>query len=107
MAQTPSVTPELKLEVVKAPEETLVRCIGKLTLTSYSALQTTVRGLIPETKRLVLDLAEITFLDSSGLGALVSVYFSAKTQQCQLKLINAGQQGQDLLRITNLTHLLE
>jgi anti-sigma B factor antagonist len=107
MAQAPSVTPELKLEVVKAPEETLVRCIGKLTLTSYGALQTTVRGLIPETKRLVLDLAEVTFLDSSGLGALVSVYFSAKKQQCQLKLINAGQQGQDLLRITHLTHLLE
>ncbi len=107
MAPTVSATPELKLEVVKAPEEALVRCIGKLTLTSYSALQTTVRGLIPERKRLVLDLAEVTFLDSSGLGALVSVYFSAKRQQCQLKLINAGPQGQDLLRITNLTHLLE
>ncbi len=107
MAPKLSATPELKLEVVKAPEETLVRCIGRLTITSYGVLQTTVRGLIPETKRLVLDLAEVTFLDSSGLGALVSVYFSAKTQQCQLKLINAGQQGRDLLRITNLTHLLE
>jgi anti-sigma B factor antagonist len=107
MAQTTPATPELKLEIVTTSEETLVRCIGKMTFTSSGALQTTVRELIPETKRLVLDLAEMTYLDSFGLGALVSVYLSAKRQQCQLKLINTGEQGLYLLRLTNLTYLLE
>jgi len=107
MAQTSSATPELKLEIQATSEETLVRCIGKMTFTSSEALRTSVRGLIPETKRLVLDLAEMTYLDSFGLGVLVSIYLSGKRQQCQLKLINMGEQEQRLLRITNLTYLLE
>ena len=107
MAQGPVATPELKLEVVTASEETLVRCIGKMTYTSSGVLQSTARELIPKTKRLVLDLAEMTYLDSFGLGALVGVYLSAKRQQCHLKLINMSPQVQHLVQITNLTYLLE
>ena len=107
MAQTVLVTPELKLEIVTTSEETRVRCIGKMIYTGSAVLQTTLRGLISETKCLVLDLAEMTYLDSFGLGVLVAVYLSAKRQYCQLRLINMGQQGQHLLRITNLAYLLE
>jgi anti-sigma B factor antagonist len=106
MAQSPLPTPELKLEVTTTSEETLVRCIGRMTFTSSGTLQTALRRLVPETKRLVLDLAEMTYLDSFGLGVLVGIYLSAKRQQCQLKLINMSQQGQQLLRVTNLTDLL-
>jgi anti-sigma B factor antagonist len=106
MAQAPLATPELKLEVSTTSEETLVRCIGRMTFTSSRELHTALRALIPEKKRLLLDLAEMTYLDSFGLGVLVGVYLSAKKQQCQLKLINMSQQGQQLLRITNLTYLL-
>jgi len=106
MAQSPLSTPELKLEVTTTPEETLVRCIGKMTFTGTDALQTALRRLVPGTKRLVLDLAEMTYLDSFGLGVLVGVYLCAKRQECQLKLINMNQQGQQLLRVTNLTYLL-
>ena len=107
MAQTVLAIPELKLEIVTTSEETLVRCIGKMIYTGSAALQTTLRGLISETKCLVLDLAETTYLDSFGLGVLVGVYLSAKRQHRQLRLINMGQQGQHLLRITNLAYLLE
>lgn len=107
MAATPLSTPELKLETVTTLEQTLVRCIGRMTYPSSGTLQTTIRGLIPETKRLVLDLAEVTYLDSFGVGALVSVYLSARRQHCELRLINMSQQGKELLRITNLASLLE
>ena len=107
MAQVPFATPELIIEVVSSSEETLVRCIGKMTYTSAGELQVTLRRLIPETKRLVLDLAKMTYLDSFGLGALVGAYLSAKRQQRQLKLINIDEQAQNLLRITNLNYLLE
>jgi len=80
MAQNPAAIPELKLETVTTSEEALVRCIGKMTYISAEALRTTVRGLIPETKRLVLDLSEMSYLDSFGLGVLVSVYLSARRQ---------------------------
>jgi anti-anti-sigma factor len=107
MAQTPSANPELKLETASNSEETLIRCIGKLTYSSCEALRGTVRDLLPQTKRLVLDLKDMTYLDSFGLGVLVGVYLSAKRQDCQLKLINVDQQARNIIRITNLTYLVE
>ena len=107
MAQTPFAKPELKLETVITSEETLIRCIGKLTYTSCEVLRSTVRGLLPQTKRVVLDLKDVTYLDSFGLGVLVGVYLSAKRQACQLRLINVDQQAQNIIRITNLNYLVE
>ena len=107
MAQSPSVNPELKLETATTSEETLIRCIGKLTYTSCEALRSTVHGLLPQTKRLVLDLKEMTYLDSFGLGVLVGVYLSAKRQDCQLRIMNVDRQAENLIRITNLTYLVE
>jgi anti-anti-sigma factor len=107
MAQTPSAYPELKLETVTTSEETLIRCIGKMTYTNCEVLRSTVHGLLPETKHLVLDLKQMTYLDSFGLGVLVGVYFSAKRQDCHLRLINVNEQAKNILRITNLTYLVE
>src|SRR5215467_3945181 len=107
MAQTPYANPELKLETVAASEETIIRCIGKLTYTSCEMLRSTVHGLLPQTKRLVLDLKDMSYLDSFGLGVLVGVYLSAKRQDCQLRLINVDEQAKHLIRITHLTYLIE
>lgn len=107
MAQTPLANPELKLETVTTSDETLIRCIGKLTYTSSEVLRSTIKGLLPETKHLVLDLKEMTYLDSFGLGVLVGVYLSTRQQDCRLRLINVNQQAKDVLRITNLTYLVE
>ena len=107
MAQPPFANPELKLETETTSEETLIRCIGKLTYTNCEVLRSTVHGLLPETKRLVLDLKDMTYLDSFGLGVLVGVYLSAKRQDCQLRLINVDQQAKNVLKITNLTYLVE
>jgi anti-sigma B factor antagonist len=107
MAVTSIPIPELKLETVRTPEETLVRCTGKITSTSSGTLQTTIRGLIPEGKRVVLDLTDVNYMDSSGLGALVGVYLSAKRQHCELKLINLNQRLKELFRITRLGSVFE
>jgi len=107
MAQTPLANPELKLETVTTSEETLIRCIGKMTYTSSEVLRSTVHDLLPETKRLVLDLKDMTYLDSFGLGVLVGVYLSARRQDCKLRLINVNQQAKGVLRITDLTYLVE
>jgi len=91
MAANPIPIPELNLETVKAPGETIVRCTGKITSSTTAGLQTTVRGLMPETKCVVLDLTDVSYMDSSGLGAIVGLYLSAKRQDCRLKLINLNQ----------------
>jgi anti-anti-sigma factor len=106
MPQTPA-NPELKLETVKTREETLIRCVGKMTYTSAELLRSTVRPLFPETKRVVLDLKDMTYLDSFGLGVLVGAYLSARRQDCQLRLINANPQVQQIMRITNVSYLID
>jgi len=106
MTQTPA-NPELKLETVKTREEALIRCIGKMTYTSAELLRSAVRPLFPETKRVVLDLKDMTYLDSFGLGVLVGAYLSARRQDCQLSLINANSQVEQIIRITNVSYLID
>jgi anti-anti-sigma factor len=84
-----------------------IGCIGKMTYANCGGLQTKARQLMPETKRMVLDFAQTTHLDSFGLGVLVSLYLSAQRQHCHLLLINMNQRGQQLLRVTDLTYLLD
>ena len=107
MSATPSPISELKLETTKSPEETIVRCTGKITSASSGLLQTTVRSLIPETKSVVLDLTGVTYMDSSGLGAIAGLFFSAKRQNCRLKLVNLNERLKELFRLTKLASVFE
>jgi anti-sigma B factor antagonist len=107
MAANPIPISELQLETIRNPEEIVVRCTGRITSTSSGTLQTTVRGLIPGTKRVVLDLTNVSYMDSSGLGALVGVYVSARNHHCELKLINLNQRLKELFRLTNLGKVFE
>ncbi len=107
MAANTIPIPELILETARTPEQTIVHCSGRITSDTSALLQTTVRSLLPESKRLVLDLTDISYMDSSGLGAIVGVYLSAKRQHCELKLINLNQRLQELFRITKLATVFE
>ena len=100
-------TQELELETVKTPEEITVRCTGRITSSTSAELQVTVRTLMAETKSIVLDLTNVTYMDSSGLGAIVGLYISAKRQHCALKLINLSPRLQELFRITKLASVFE
>lgn len=65
-------------------------------------LYTEVSRLIPENKRIVLDLTELTYMDSMGLGTIIRLYVSAKSAGCELELVNIGQRIRQLLGMTNL-----
>jgi anti-sigma B factor antagonist len=103
----PIPVPELILETVRTPEETIVRCTGRITSGTSALLQTTVRSLIPGTKCVVLDLTDVTNMDSSGLGTIIGIYLTAKRQHCGLKLIKMNQRLQELFRITKLASIFE
>ena len=107
MAASPPPAQELNLETVRTPEEIIVRCSGRITSATSAQFQTKVRSLLPETKSLVLDLTEVNHMDSSGLGAIVGLYVSARRQRVALKLINLTQRLQDLFRITKLATVFE
>src|SRR5580693_8195061 len=58
----------------------VVKCHGKLVSESTNQLRETVKPLLPEGGRIVIDLSDVDHLDSSGLGALVSLKASAVKQ---------------------------
>ena len=107
MAANPISISDLNLETIKTPDEVIVHCTGKINSNTCAQLQATVRALIPTTKRVVLDLTDVSSMDSSGLGAIVGLYLSAKRQHCELKLINLNQRLKDLFRITKLASVFE
>jgi anti-sigma B factor antagonist len=72
------------------------------------ALREKVKGQIAAGKKqLVLDLKNVTYIDSSGLGALVDVHSSAKSGGVSLRLCNLGSRFNELLQITKLYTVFE
>ena len=98
---------ELQLSTEKKAEETLVRASGRITSATAGRFQGTIRGLIAESKRIVLDMAGVNYVDSSGIGALVSVYLAASRMQCPLQLTNLQPRIRDLFELSRLTAVFE
>jgi anti-sigma B factor antagonist len=55
----------------------------------------------------VLDMAGISYVDSAGLGLLLSIYATIRNQGGDLKLLNVSPRVQELLKVTNLSHVFE
>jgi anti-sigma B factor antagonist len=73
-----------------------------------SALREKVKSLLGEGKKdIVLNLNNVTLIDSSGLGALVAAYSSAKSGGASLRLSNLGSRVDELLQITKLYTVFE
>jgi anti-sigma B factor antagonist len=67
-----------------------------------------VRKLVGEgQKKIVLNLAEVNYIDSSGLGELVSAYTAVKNAGGELKLLNLTSKVRDLLVITKLVTVFD
>src|SRR5262249_40245250 len=86
---------------------TRIRCSGKLVVSSTGVLQTEVRGLLPDAKRIVLDLTDLGYMDSSGLGSIIGLYVSVKSAGGQLEVINLSKRVRELFSITNVLSLFE
>jgi anti-anti-sigma factor len=85
----------------------VVECHGRLISQNAPLLREEVRPMLGKCKQILVDLKEVPMMDSSGLGTIVTLYVSARTRGCQLRLNNANQQIRDLFRMTNLLSLFE
>jgi anti-sigma B factor antagonist len=92
----------LTLHIEHTGSTAVVRCHGKLMAETNDLLYREVRPLLPNFKRVVLDLTELTRMDSMGLGALVRLYVSARSAGCSLELMNLGKQVRLLLGTAHL-----
>lgn len=83
---------------------TVVDLSGRITLDEGSAtLRQTVKELAQQgSRRIVLNLGEVTGMDSTGIGELISAYTSVRQAGGELKLLNLTREVQELLHITKL-----
>jgi anti-sigma B factor antagonist len=83
---------------------TVLDLSGRITLGEGSVqLRNAVRDLISKgQKGILLNLEDVNYIDSSGLGELVSAYTTAKNQAASLKLLKLTKKVHDLLQLTKL-----
>lgn len=105
MPDTAAANP-LTFDIERSGDVVTVKCHGRLVAGVSDRLYTAVSKLIPDCKRIVLDLTDLTHMDSMGLGTLVRLYVSAKSAGCCLELINLGKRIRQLLGMTNLLSVL-
>lgn len=87
----------------------VMRLQGRLVLgEETSAFRAKVKGLLNEGKRVVVvSLLETSFIDSSGLGALVAAHSSAKAAGASLRLCDLGPRLSEMLQLTKLYTIFE
>jgi anti-sigma B factor antagonist len=103
----PDVPTALSFRIYPQEDAMVVECTGRLISGGTDQLRSEVKGLFSHTKRVILDLTNVTQMDSMGLGAIVSLYASAKAAGCDLKLINLSKRVREIFRVTNLLSVFE
>ncbi len=95
---------ELNINERQAGDVTALDMSGKITIGEGSvALRNAIRKLIEEgKKKILLNLSQVSYVDSSGIGEFVASFTAIGREGGQLKLLNLTQKIQDLLAITKL-----
>ena len=94
----------LKLSTREVQGVTVVEAVGRIVLgEETNTLREQVKEMLANgKKKIVLNLGQIDFIDSSGLGALVGLYSTAGAQGAQIRLSNITKRFHELLQITKL-----
>jgi anti-sigma B factor antagonist len=88
---------------------TVVDIVGRIVLgDEIGALRDTVRGLVAQgKKKIVLNLAHVDYIDSSGVGELVSSFTTVSNAGGELKLLKLTKKVHDVLQVTKLYTVFE
>jgi anti-sigma B factor antagonist len=99
---------QLKLAVRTVDEIVVVDCVGRIVFGEESAdLRDTIKMVIGQSKKIILNLSGVTYIDSGGLGTLVSLYTTARNSGGAIKLANLTQRVDDLLQVTKLVTIFD
>ena len=98
-----------KLTVRQVGDVTVVDAAGRITLgEGASTFREKIRELVSEgRKKILLNLGEVSYIDSSGIGEMVSGFTSVTNNGGQLKLVGLSKRVKDLLQITKLYTVFE
>ena len=107
MPEEASLARGFRVERKESEDGTVVECFGRLTSENVPLLKEMMQEVCARKGRIVLDLKEVPMMDSSGLGAVVTLHVSARTRGCRMEVINASKQISELFSITNVLSLFE
>ena len=99
----------VKLSSRQVGDVTVVDAAGRITLgEGASTFRDTIRDLAAKgSKKLLVNLSEVSYIDSSGIGEMVSSYTTITNLGGQLKLLGLSKKVKDLLQITKLYTVFE
>ena len=99
----------VKLTARQVGDVTVLDAAGRITLgEGSSTFREAIRGLVNEgKKKLLLNLADVSYIDSSGIGEMVSSFTTVTNAGGHMKLLNLTKRVQDLLQITKLYTIFE
>lgn len=99
----------VKLTTRQVGDVTVVDAAGRITLgEGASSFRDTIRNLADKgTKKLLVNLGDVTYIDSSGIGEMVSSYTTVTNHGGQLKLLGLNKRVKDLLQVTKLYTVFE
>jgi len=99
---------QLKLSTRIVDGIAVLDCAGRIVFGDESSLLRDVaKKLINENKRIVLNLSGVNYIDSGGLGTLVSLFTTAQKAGGSIKLANLTERVGDLLQVTKLLTVFE
>lgn len=103
---TPS-SPLFSYEVELSGDTTTIKAHGRIVSDTAQELKQLVKPMIPKCRRIILDLSDVNFVDSSGLGTLVGLKVSAAAAAyCSLEFVNLTPRVKELFHLTKLSELL-
>ena len=98
----------MEITAKQAGDVTVLTLNGRLDLSSGSALKEQIKSLFEEEKNSVhLNLSQVEFINSSGLGALVSIMKEVRLRKGRLTLSDLASYVQEIFDITQLSHIFE
>jgi anti-sigma B factor antagonist len=98
----------LKIDTRATDGVTVVVCHGRIIFgDEAAALREKLKQVLSTTRQVVLNLADVSYIDSGGLGTLVGVYSSARASGADIKLSGLGQRLRDVLQVTKLVTVFE
>ena len=99
----------VKLTTRQVGDVTVVDAAGRITLgEGASTFRDTIRNLAEKgDKKLLVNLGDVSYIDSSGIGEMVSSYTSVTNHGGQLKLLGLNKRVKDLLQVTKLYTVFE